>query len=82
MDRSELAPGDLILLFREEEDLESHDPDMGGVVKLISETKSGHWGILYRLSPQGRLEEASINLDGFAEETLYSGSDSMIGKKK
>lgn len=78
---TDLAPENLVIVYRNAEDYQKNDPELYGVIELRSEGNPDVWNVKYRDTPRGPLLDGIINLDGIADVLFVSGSPSLVGKK-
>lgn len=78
---AQLAPGDLLLAYRNPGDYESNTPDHFGVIELIHEGNPGAWDIKYRTTPSGARMDGLININDMDYVLLVSGPPTLVGQK-
>ncbi|MGP4994831.1 MULTISPECIES: hypothetical protein [Glutamicibacter] len=81
-DVDSLKSEELVLLYRDDEDYSKNIPDMGGVVRLISQSNPRVWRIRYRDAQTAGFRDELINLNNYETVLGVSGeSDFFLGKR-
>lgn len=78
----DLKEEDLILAYRDPGDYSANEPELGGAIRLLHQSRLGVWDVDYRVQPEGYLTSGPMDLNDFDTLCYVSRSaDLFIGKK-